>query len=106
MPLVVADRAEQLEGWFEVVSNLTDGSQVAASVTIVRRAPHGDDVLVGEMVFVALVHQLVCAGNQGEVVDVAELIGHSITKQPSCIKMSVLTPRLSGRMGSHLHRED
>lgn len=86
MPLIIADRAEQLESRFEIISNLTDGSQIAASVAVIRRAPHGDDVLVGEMVLVAFVHQLVCAGNQREVVDMAELISHSIAEQPSYIK--------------------
>lgn len=85
MSLVVTDRAEQLEGGLEIFLDLTDRRQVPAAVAVVRSAPHGDDVLVGEMVFVALVHELVCTGNEGEVVDVTELIGHSITEQPSYI---------------------
>lgn len=85
MSLVVTDCAEQLEGGLEIILDLTDRSQVSAAVAVVRSAPHGDDVLIGEMVFIALVHELVCTGNEREVVDVTELIGHPVTEQPSYI---------------------
>lgn len=80
MPLVVTDSAEQLEGGLEIVSDLTDRSQIATSVAVVGSTPHGDDVLVGEVIFIALVHQLMGASNQREVVDMAELVRYSITE--------------------------
>lgn len=80
MPLIVADSTEQLEGGLEVFANLTDRGQVAASVAVVGGTPHGDDILVGEVVLVTLVHQLVRASDQREIVDMAEFIGHSVTK--------------------------
>lgn len=83
MSLVVTDCTEQLERRLEIFSNLTDRSQVATPVAVVGGTPHGHDVLVGEMVFVALVHQLMGTGNQGEVIDMAELVSHSVTKEPS-----------------------
>lgn len=78
MPLVVTDSAEQLEGGLEIVSDLTDRGQIATSVAVVGSAPHGDDVLVGEVIFIALVHQLMGASNQREIVDMAELVRYSI----------------------------
>jgi hypothetical protein len=39
--------------------------------------------LVVEVIFVAFVDQLVGTCNQGEIVDMAELIGNSVSKEPS-----------------------
>lgn len=80
MSLIVADCTEQLECGFKVVSNLTDGGQVTASVTIIRRTPDGHDVLVGEVVFVSLVDKLVSSSDQGEVIDVTEFISYTISE--------------------------
>lgn len=83
MPLIIADGTEQLEVGLQVVANFTDGRQVTASVTVVRRTPNGDDVLVGEVILITLVHELMGPCNQGKVVDMTELVGHAIAKQPS-----------------------
>lgn len=80
MSLIVADGAEQLKGGLEVLTNLTDRSQVTTSIAVVGCTPHGDDVLVGKVVFVSFVDQLMCASDQGEIVDVAEFIGYTITE--------------------------
>lgn len=56
MPLVIADCTKQLEGGFEILSDFTDRGQVSASVAVIRRTPHGDNILVVKVVFIALVH--------------------------------------------------
>ena len=63
--MVVADGAEELEGWFKVFAYFADGGEIAAAVAVVRGTPHGHHVLVLEVVFVAFVDQLVCACDQG-----------------------------------------
>jgi len=80
MPLVVTNSAEQLEGGLEIGSNLTYGSQIATSVAVVGSTPHGDHILVGEVILIALVHQLMSASNQRKIVDMAELVRYSITE--------------------------
>jgi hypothetical protein len=37
------------------------------------------------MVLVALVHQLVCARNERQIVYVTELVRHLVTEKPSCM---------------------
>jgi hypothetical protein len=83
MSLVVADSTEQLERRFEVVTNLAHGRQISASVTIVGRTPDSNHILVRKMVLVALIHQLMRSGDQCQVVDVTEFVGHLITEQPT-----------------------
>lgn len=83
MPLIVADGTEQLESGFQVFTNFTDRGQVTTPVTVIGGTPHGDDVLVGEVVFVSFVHQLMRASDQGEIVDMAEFISYAVTKQPT-----------------------
>lgn len=55
MSLVVADGAEELEGWFKVFAYFADGSEIAAAVAVVRGTPDGHHVLVLEMVFITFV---------------------------------------------------
>jgi hypothetical protein len=83
MPLVIADCTKQFERGLEIFPNFTDRGQVSTSVAVVWRTPYCNDVLVVEVVLISLVDQLVCACNQGKVVDMAELIGHSVSKKPS-----------------------
>lgn len=83
MSLIVTDGTEQLEAGLQIVADLAHRGQIPTSVAVVRCTPHGDDILVVEMVFISLVHQLVCAGNQREVVDVTELVRHAIAEEPS-----------------------
>jgi hypothetical protein len=63
MPLIVTDGTEQLERGFKIFSDFTDRGQVSASVAVVWRTPYGDDVLVVEVIFVALVDQLMSPCN-------------------------------------------
>ena len=65
MSLVVADGAEQLEGWFEVFAYFADGGEIAAAVAVVGGTPDGHHVLVLKVVFVAFVDELMCACDQG-----------------------------------------
>jgi hypothetical protein len=82
MPLVITHCTKQLEGGLEILPNFTDGGQISTSIAVVWRTPYRDDVLVVEVVFVAFVDQLVCTCDQREVVDMTELIGHSVSKEP------------------------
>lgn len=83
VPLIITHGAEQLKGGLEVVSDLADGCQVTTPVAVVGRTPDGDHVLVGKMIFISLVHELMSSCNQRQVVDMTELIGHTITEKPS-----------------------
>lgn len=80
VPLVIADCTEELEGGLQVVTNLTDRCQVTTSVTIVGRTPDSDDVLVREVIFITLVHKLMRPSNQRQIIDMAELVCHTITE--------------------------
>lgn len=53
--LVIADSTEEFECRFKVFANFADGCQIAAAVAVVWRTPDCDDVLFGEVVFVAFV---------------------------------------------------
>lgn len=65
--------AEDLEVRVQVLAERHDARHVAAAVAVVGRRPHRHDVLRREVILVALVDQLVRAGDEGEVVDVVEL---------------------------------
>ncbi|KAJ8106556.1 hypothetical protein OPT61_g9452 [Boeremia exigua] len=80
---VVRDGAEDLELLLEVLGQVHDGGDVAAAVAVVGGGPDGDDVLVLEVVLVALVDQLVGAGNQLQAVDVVELGRDLVAKEPA-----------------------
>ena len=58
---MIGNSTEDLEFWLEVLAQVHDGSDVSAAVAVVRSGPDGDDVLVLEMVLVALVDELVGA---------------------------------------------
>lgn len=93
MPLVIADCTEQFEGGLQVISDLTDRGQVTAPVAVIGRTPHGYNILVVEMIFVAFVDQLVCSGDQREIVDMTELVCDSVSEEPSWISLALLVPR-------------
>lgn len=107
MSLIVADGAEQLKGRLEVFANLTDRSQVTASIAVVGCTPHGDDILVGKVVLVPFVDQLMRASDQGEIVDMAEFIRYTITEQPTWEKENVsgLPIKYQLYIGSYLLHE-
>lgn len=88
--LVVTDRAEQLERRLEIFTHLAHRGQVPASVAVVGGAPHRHHVLLLKMVLVALVNQLVRSGNQRQIVDMAELFGNFVSKQPAYSRQSDL----------------
>lgn len=83
MSLIIAHSTEQFEGGFQVLPNLAHRGQVAAAITIIGGTPHSHHILIIEVVFVTLVHQLMGACNQGEIVDVAEFVRHAIAKEPT-----------------------
>lgn len=74
MPLIVCHSAEQFERWFELLVDLADGREVSAAVAVIRGAPHGDDILVVEVVLVAFVDELMGSSDDREIVDMAELV--------------------------------
>lgn len=84
MPLVIAHSTKQLERRLQILSDLTHRSEIATPVTVVRSTPHRDHILVREMVFISFVHQLMRTGDERKIVNMAELIGDTITKEPAC----------------------
>ena len=64
---------EDLEVRLQVLAERHDAGDVAAAVAIVGRRPDGYHVLGLEVVLVALVDELMRAGNEGQVVYVVEL---------------------------------
>lgn len=67
--------------WCSIIYSETPGSiiverhdrrHVSTAITIIRRRPDGDQLLV-EHVLVAFLHQLMCASDKGERIDVVEL---------------------------------
>lgn len=65
--------AEDFEVGLEVLAERHDGGHIATAVAVVGRGPDGDDLLRLEVVLVALVDELVRAGDELQVVDVVEL---------------------------------
>lgn len=55
MSLIITDGAEKFECRFEVFADFADGGQIAAAVAVVWRTPDCNDILFGEVVFVAFV---------------------------------------------------
>ena len=74
---------ERLEGILKVLVNFQHRGNVAASVAVVGRGPHGDQVLVLEPEFVALHDQLMSASNKVDAIDVIELGGDLGAEQPA-----------------------
>lgn len=58
---MIRHRAEDSKIRLEVLAQGHDRSYVATSITVVRRGPDGNDVLIFEMVLVAFVDELVRA---------------------------------------------
>ena len=83
MSLVVGNSTEQFKIGLHVISNLADRGQIPASIAVVWCAPHGDHVLVVEMVFIPFIHQLMCSRDEGKVIDMAEFFCHSISEEPA-----------------------
>lgn len=67
----------------QIVIKLHDGSNVSATVTIVRGGPNGHEILLGEVELISLLHELVSAADQREVVNVVELIRDEVSEEPS-----------------------
>lgn len=81
--LTIRDSVEDLKVPREVGIEGQDRSDVAASVAVVGRRPHGHQVLLGEHELVALLHQLMRSANQLQLVDTHKLVGGVGTKQPA-----------------------
>lgn len=80
MPQLILDRTEQLEVWLHIFVDLTHGCHIAAPVAVVWRTPDGNHILTLEVIFVALVDQLVSSGNKIKTIDMAELLADSVSK--------------------------
>ena len=59
--------------WLEVFAQVHDGGDVTTAVAVIWRGPHGYDVFVFEVVFVAFVDELMGACDELEAVYVVEL---------------------------------
>ena len=70
---VVGHGAEDFEVWLQVLAESHDAGDVSATVAVVGSRPNCDNILRGEVVLVALVDELMRAGNELQVVDVVEL---------------------------------
>jgi hypothetical protein len=64
----------------EVVVHVHNRGHVAASITVIRSRPDGDDRAVFEMPFEAFVDQLMCTGDELKTVDMVEFRGNFISK--------------------------
>lgn len=72
-PAVIWHGGEDLEVRLQVLAERHDGCHVAAAVAVIRCTPDCDDVLGLEVILVTLVHELVGASDELEVVDMVEL---------------------------------
>lgn len=72
-PAMIRHRTEDFEIWIEILAKRHDTRHVAASVAVIGSRPDSHDVLGLEMVFVALVDELVGACDEREAIDVIEL---------------------------------
>jgi len=76
---MIRHRREDLELWLQVLAQVHNGRNVSAAVAVVGRRPDSDDILVFEMVLVALIDQLMSTGDKLQAIDVIELgCGQSI----------------------------
>ena len=67
------DGLKDLEVEAKLLVHTENGGNVATAVAVVRGGPDGDQVLIGEHELVALLHQLMGAANQGQIVNMGEL---------------------------------
>ena len=72
-PPMIRHGAENLEVRLQILAHGHDTRHIPAAVAVVRRRPHRHHVLRREVVLVALVDELMGAGDEGQVVDVVEL---------------------------------
>lgn len=72
---MVRHSRENLEIWLlvHILAKRHNRRYIATPVAVVGRRPDGHDVFGGEVIFIAFIHQLVCASYEFEVVDVVEL---------------------------------
>lgn len=74
---------ENVESLIKLLIDVQDGSNVTASVAVVRSRPDGNEVLVFEPVLEAIHDKLMCSGNQRDVIDVIEFSCHFRAEQPT-----------------------
>jgi hypothetical protein len=79
----VGHLSEELEVPLELVVQAEDGRHVAAAVAIVGSGPNRYEVLVLEVVLVALHDELVGAADELDAIDVTELIRHFGAEDPT-----------------------
>jgi hypothetical protein len=74
---------ENVESFIKLLIDVQDGSNVTASVAVVRSRPDGNEVLVFEPVLEAIHDKLMRSCDQGNVIDVIEFSCHFRAKQPT-----------------------
>lgn len=78
------DSFEDFELFLPCLFDLHDGSQIVASVAVVRSTPDSNQILVLEPMDIALLHKLMGPCNKFQSVDMAEVIGDLRSEYPSC----------------------
>ena len=61
---MIWNSAENRKVWLQVLAKRHDRSDIATSVTVIRRRPYGHNVLVLEVVLVAFIDELMSARNE------------------------------------------
>jgi len=74
---------ENVESFIKLLIDVQDGSNVTASVAVVRSRPDGNEVLVFEPVLEAIHDKLMRSCDQGNVIDVIEFSCHFRAEQPT-----------------------
>ena len=62
--LITRNRTENGEFWLQTLAQLHNTRDVSAAVAVVWCTPDGDDIIVVEVVLVALVYKLVGSGDE------------------------------------------
>jgi hypothetical protein len=81
---LVSQSVEDIKGFLKLVVDIQNGSNVTASVAVIRSGPNGNQILVSKPVFETIHYKLMCSGNQIYVINVIVFACHFRSEQPSC----------------------
>jgi hypothetical protein len=87
---IIRHSTEDCEFRFQILLQTHNRSHITTAVTVIRRRPHSNHILVFEMVFVALIDKLMSTRDELEAIDVVELVN-----ERGCVSMtcSLSSPR-------------
>jgi hypothetical protein len=80
---LISQSMEDVESSLQFVVHVEDRGNVAASVAVVRGGPNSHEVLVSEPVLEAVHNQLMCSGDERNVIDVVEFSGDLRSEKPT-----------------------